>query len=412
VRRRRKKKSIMRWILQSCFWVGFWACFLAVTIGCVAPNGVASRPYGEDLVAHEEAAGMAWSSPGEAFRAGPPAAKMMAQQDAPMESEPVAASAGLERQIIYTAMLRLVVVSVADASNSVLALAKQAGGYLAESDAYSVTVRVPAAKFEPLLAQFEKLGEVVDRNVRASDVTEQMVELDIRLDNARRARERLIAHLEKSEKMEDTLKIEAELARVTLEIERIEGQLRFLRSQVAMSTIRVELNSRSPGRKPTDGLAVPFEWIGRLGDGLIAGAVEGLPRRPNFLTRGPSFEPPAEFLRYYSSDDLVEAMNADGVRIKVQRHSNYDSGAIAFWSKLARQALVESRSLAVSSESDLGDDRALLVGTRDVAGQRYGYLLLLARTPKRLYTFEAWGPAEMFDAQRGALEKSAKSLKR
>jgi hypothetical protein len=395
----------MRWILL--------ACFLVMTAGCVAANGAHWREGAESMAAPGEAADMRGFEPApmeDSFSAGAPAAKMMAREAAP-DSEPVAASSGVERQVIYTAMLRLVVVSVADASNSVLALAKKAGGYLSESDAYSVTVRVPAAQFEPLLEQFARLGEVVDRNVRASDVTEQMVELDIRLDNARRARERLIAHLEKSEKMEDTLKIEAELARVTLEIERIEGQLRFLRSQVAMSTIRVELNSRTPGRQPADGLAVPFKWIARLGDGLIAGAVEGQPRKPNFLTRGPSFEPPAEFLRYYSSDELVEAMNADGLRIKVQRHSNFDSGAIAFWSKLARQSLVETRSLAVSAERDLGDDRTLLAGTRDVAGQSYSYLLLLARTPKRVYSFEAWGPTETFEAQRAALEKSAKSLK-
>jgi len=317
----------------------------------------------------------------------------------------------VERQVIYSAGLEIVVVSLRDAIDAVLAQARQAGGYMQARDSNSVTVRVPADKFESVLAACEKLGEVTGRSVAADDVTEQVLELELRLDNARRTRDRLVAHLEKSEKIEDTLKIEAELARVTLEIERFEGQLRLLRSRIALSTISVTFNSRGPQRSGREGLVVPFEWIGRLGDGLVAGAVESLPLKPNILTSGPSFKAPPEFLRYYSSDSLLEAMDASGVRIKIKRQPNFDQGPLTFWSKLARQALVEGRALAVMDERTLDGDRALIVGSRDVTGERYGYLLLIARTPKRLWTFEAWGPAAAFDAQRAALEASALSLK-
>ena len=118
------------------------------------------------------------------------------------------------RQVIYSAALRVVVVSNSDAVRLIQGYAEQAGGYLQESDARSITVRVPADKFEAVLARVATLGEVVERVVKASDVTEQMLDLVIRLDNARRTRDRLLAHLAKSEKIEDTLKIEAELSRV------------------------------------------------------------------------------------------------------------------------------------------------------------------------------------------------------
>lgn len=380
-------------------------CIVAWVVGCTAQGNFGEAELGDDTYA-----GAAISAaPGEGFVAADSRRSADAANAPSADRTPQANS---DRQVIYSAALRMVVVSVRDASNQVLSLAKQAGGHLQRSDSNSITVRVPAAQFEAVLGQIEKLGEIVDRNVDASDVTEQVLELEIRLDNAKRARERLLVHLEKSQKVEDTLKIETELARVTLEIERIEGLLRSLRSQVALSTIQVTLNSRTPQGGPSDGLAIPFEWVGRLGNGLLAGAVESLPRKPNLLTRGPSFTPPREFLRYFSNDDLVEAMNAEGVRIKVQRHTNFDSGALAFWSKLARQAVVEGRSVAVASEREVGDDRALLLGSRDVGGVRHGYLLLLARTPSRVYSFEAWGPASAFDPLREALEKSALSLQR
>ncbi|MEO6710714.1 MAG: DUF4349 domain-containing protein [Planctomycetota bacterium] len=315
--------------------------------------------------------------------------------------------------MIYSASLRLVVVSAPETMKSIQTLAEKAGGHLQESDARSITIRVPAAAFDATIAQIADLGEVVDRSIKASDITEQMLDLNIRLDNARRTRERLLEHLAKSQKIEDTLKIEQELSRVSGDIEQMEGRLRYLQSQIDMSTIRVELNTNSPqSRGPAAGLGLPFEWIDRLGDGLVAGSVESMPRKANVFSRGPRFDPPKDFIRYYSSSELVEAMSADGLRIKIQKQENYDKGALSFWGKLARKSLAHSRMLVISEERDLGEDRAMLVGSRLVSGELSGYMIVLARTKDHVYSFEAWGPKAAFDRQLEALVASAKSLRR
>jgi hypothetical protein len=318
-----------------------------------------------------------------------------------------------ERQVIYSAALRLVVVSARETFSSIQVIAKDAGGHLQESDARSITIRVPAETFERVIARISALGELADSSIRASDVTEEMLDLGIRLDNARKARERLLEHLAKSDKVEDTLKIELELTRVTGEIERLEGRLRFMQSQIAMSTIRVELNTTAPERAGSgNGLELPFEWIGRLGDGLLAGTVQAMPKKPRLFSGGPRFDPPAEFVRYFGSGNLVEAMSADDLRLKVQEQENFDEGALAFWSQLARRSLVQSRGVAIAEEQDLGEDRMLIRGTREVAGQPFGYLLVLARTKRSVYTFEAWGPKGAFDRRVTDLVESAKSLRR
>ncbi|MBM3991018.1 MAG: DUF4349 domain-containing protein [Planctomycetes bacterium] len=329
----------------------------------------------------------------------------------PAPSEAAAAVPKDARQVIYSATLSIVVLSPALAQASVKSFAEALGGWMSESDARAITVRVPAAQFEPLLERIGQLGEVVDRSVRAEDITETLVELDLRIDNARRARERLLAHLERSEKMEDTLRIEAELARVTVELEALEGRARYLRSQVAMSTIRVAFD-RSPSAPRGEGPLLPFDWIARLGNALVAGSVEGRPKRPSLFAGGPRFEPPSAFLRYYSDRDTVEAMNADGVRIKVHREDNYDKGALAFWAKLARAELVRSRALVVTAERELGEDRALVAGSREVAGVLHDYLLVIARTKDDVYSFEAWGPRELFAPLAAEIEASALSLRR
>jgi len=378
------------------------------SLGCSLPAGAAGRSLEAPA---EEQAGFAVDSYDDTAR-GFPSSGFVVANPAPAAAPQVEQRPEQTvRHVIYSATVRLVVVDAAGTARSVQRFAEELGGHLQESDARSVTVRVPSKDFEGLLARIEQLGEVVDRNVRASDVTEQVIELEIRLDNAKRTRERLVEHLSASTKMEDTLKIEAELARVTAEIELIEGKLRFLRSQIAMSTIRVELNLPNRAR-PVDVLGLPFAWVENLGDGLLAGAVESRPRKPGLFSRGPRFDPPAGFLRYYHDTDEAEAMDGEGLRIKVQQHDNYDGGPLAFWTKLARRALVHNRSLAIVEERDLGDDRSLIHGEREVAGVRQGYLLVLARNKDDVYAFETWGPKEHFDARYEDLVKSAKSLQR
>jgi hypothetical protein len=340
----------------------------------------------------------------------PEAAPAREQLQAPIPvPNPKPEDPATQRQVIYSAVLRLVVVSARETHAAITNLAKQAGGYLQESDARSITIRVPADAFEGVVAKVAGLGEVLDSNIRAADVTEEMLDLGIRLDNAKKARERLLEHLANSVKIEDTLKIEAELTRVTGEIEQIEGRLRFMHSQISMSTIRVELNTNEPQRAGT-GLDLPFDWVERLGDGLVAGTVKSMPKKPQFFSRGPSFDPPAEFVRYYTSKNMVEAMNAAGVRIKLQVQDNFDEGALGFWSTLARKALVQSRSLAVTESRDLSEGRALIRGTRAVGSQTFGYLLVITRTKSNVYTFEAWGPDDAFSPLVPKLVESAKSL--
>ncbi|MBY0400210.1 hypothetical protein K2X89_07940, partial [Myxococcota bacterium] len=99
-------------------------------------------------------------------------------------------------------------------------------------------------------------------------------------------------------------------------------------------------------------------------------------------------------------------------RIKVREQPNHDAGALAFWKDLAREGLVRTRGLAVAEERGLGDDRALLVGTREIGKQKLGYMLVLTRTKRAVYTFEAWGPEDVFKAHAAALEASAKTLRR
>jgi hypothetical protein len=317
------------------------------------------------------------------------------------------------RQVIYSAAFKVVVADVAGTLAAIRDQAEKLGGYLAEVNGAAITVRVPVGRFADAVAFVERVGDVVDRQLRAQDVTEELRDLDITLDNNEKLRQRLQALLDKAERVEDVLKIEAELTRVTGEIEQTKGRLRYLNAQVAMSTVRVELNSPVPQQYPGGGggQSLPFDWVGELGAGLVEGQVRQTVKRAGVFGRGPKFRPPAGFVRYYEDDGEAEAMDAGDLRLRVVRRRNVDKAGLAFWSRLARKTLVENRSLAVTAEEGGadGDGFYLLRGTRDVGGKPVGYLLSIERGDRAVVVFEAWGPLESFDANLDAIRASALS---
>ena len=106
----------------------------------------------------------------------------------------------------------------------------------------TITVRVPAAQWEPFLKWVGTQGEVESLNVQGTDVTAQWVDLDARLNNARHTEAQLTALLARqSDSLDHVLSVERELSRV-----REEAQRRSLDAQVAMSTLTLSARVETP----------------------------------------------------------------------------------------------------------------------------------------------------------------------
>ncbi|MGA2496851.1 MAG: DUF4349 domain-containing protein [Tepidisphaeraceae bacterium] len=327
------------------------------------------------------------------------------------KAAPVENPAG-QRVVIYSGVIGLVVSDVARTLEVVRTQAVSLGGYMQEMDGASITVRVPADRFTEVVEWVAKLGEVTEKRIKSQDVTEEMRDLRIRLDNAEQTRKRLLALLEKSAKVEDTLKIETELERVTQTIELLKGKLQALTSEVAFSTLKVQVNSPLPQRQMV--AQIPFEWVRQLGEGVVSGMAAQQAQSSSRDRREIRFDAPKSYIRYYDRDDTSESMSADGVIIKIQKQDNYKGGDLEFWSAMARRVLVESRAVAFERNETIkvqGDKPARLVsGTRDLAGQKSGYLLAIVVLEEKVYAFEAWGPLAAFEKDRAVIEASVKSL--
>jgi Domain of unknown function (DUF4349) len=168
--------------------------------------------------------------------------------------------------LIYQANIWLAVYEVTHVQEAVVQAARELGGYLSSMDDQSVTVRIPARRFQDGLGRVERLGDVTHRDVQATDVSEEFRDLEARLRNAEVVRERLEALLEQAVNVEEALAVHAQLTAITEAIERFKGRLRFLQDRVAFSTITVHFQPR-PRDVDTepDSFRLPFYWLDELG---------------------------------------------------------------------------------------------------------------------------------------------------
>lgn len=168
------------------------------------------------------------------------------------------------RVVIYNAAFRVVVPEIEASIKKAEALAAELKGWVQGIEGDSISVRVPAARFHDAVSRVEGMGRVAHREVKAADVTEEYVDLEARLKNARAVRERLLALLEKAEDVKAALEVEKELMRVGEEIERIEAKLALLKNRVAYSTISITFERVYRAAPTPQLMKLPFQWLKEL----------------------------------------------------------------------------------------------------------------------------------------------------
>jgi hypothetical protein len=197
-----------------------------------------------------------------------------------------------QQKIIYTASARAQVENLDTALARITRLVIQNGGFLSSQHrsnstyehAAQLTIRLPAGKLEGALAFLPQISAQIDyQNLDSRDVTAQWLDLETRLQTKRDVRDRYIDILRnRAQKVEDILNAEDKIRVITEEIESKEGQLRYLRDQVSLSTLTLELYetveyrdtgetyTRSFGSKLVASLAYGWELVQDLLLGTIA----------------------------------------------------------------------------------------------------------------------------------------------
>ena len=152
------------------------------------------------------------------------------------------------RQVSLTAEIDVATSDVATAASKARRIATSAGGELFGEDSINgenanatLTLKVPPDRLDQVLDDIGRLGNEKRRQLKADDVSQQVVDLASRIATDEVSVNRLRDFLAKATSTADVATLESELTRRETELETLRGQQRTLEGQVAMATIRVTL---------------------------------------------------------------------------------------------------------------------------------------------------------------------------
>lgn len=152
------------------------------------------------------------------------------------------------------ARISIEVEKVPEAAAALRDLAKKHGGQVVSdnvsadsgSSSASFTLRVPAQGSEAFLNALDALGGIRSRQITARDIGKQYHDAQIYLRNLELTLKRYEEILEKAQDVKAILEIEREMTRIRAEIDKVKGDLRWMKDRAARATVYVTLYTSRP----------------------------------------------------------------------------------------------------------------------------------------------------------------------
>ena len=173
-------------------------------------------------------------------------------QNAPLTDEAQTSIVPQNRVIVRTVDMGIIVLNVAGSTDEIVGMTRRYGGWVVSSDRSrkhqaSLSVRVPAESLDEFVLALRQASDKVEYETSNSqDVTDEFVDNQARLNGLRSTEARLLVFLEQAVNIEEALNVQAELARIQLEMEEIQGRLRFLSETAAYSLVNLTMTTK-PG---------------------------------------------------------------------------------------------------------------------------------------------------------------------
>lgn len=156
-----------------------------------------------------------------------------------------------QRKIIRTGEVKFKVKDLEKSANVIQALTQKCDGFISSMNQNNssylasnvLAVRVPINQFDYFLFKIKEEALYADYvRVNAEDVTEEFIDIENRLKTKKEVQRRYVEILQnKAKTVEDVLSAEEKIRVIQEEIESREGRLRYLKDNIAMSTIHIEM---------------------------------------------------------------------------------------------------------------------------------------------------------------------------
>ena len=200
-------------------------------------------------------------------------------------------------RIVRTATLRIVATDFSGVRSAIDRILQDSGGFVGSitaSDRPGATrsirgdLRIPSGRFDGALAALRALGRVTEDSQNAEDVTSTVVDLDVRVSNARATEKRLSEVLQnRTGRLSDVLEVEREIMRVRTEIEQMESQRKLLDGRIEYATLTLEVNEERRASVNLGPIPVPTRLGQAIADGVESAAMSLLGAVLLILRGGP-----------------------------------------------------------------------------------------------------------------------------
>ncbi|WP_078591789.1 DUF4349 domain-containing protein [Streptomyces megasporus] len=177
--------------------------------------------------------------------------------------------------IVRTASLTVTAKDVPDALAKARAAVESAGGYVADEstdrdsegrERSRVRLRVPPREYEDVLDELAGLGKLVERKVSAKDVTDEVVDVESRIETQRASVARVRKLMDQATRLSDVVTLESELSTRQADLEALQARLKSLEERTGMATVTLSLHEpdgepvREGDDEPSFGDALAAGW--------------------------------------------------------------------------------------------------------------------------------------------------------
>lgn len=106
----------------------------------------------------------------------------------------------------------------------------------------NIIIRIPNEDFMPFIDDISQGVNYFDRKeISSQDITEEYIDVEARMNAKKKLEQRYLQLLTRAMKVSEIIEIEKQLAAVREEIEAKEGQLRYMKNKISMSTVTLEM---------------------------------------------------------------------------------------------------------------------------------------------------------------------------
>ena len=164
-----------------------------------------------------------------------------------------------DRKVVRNSNLSLVVKDVRDAMDKIEQETTIKKGYMVNSNinrpeegaSGTIEIRIPSTELKPFLNFLRTLSiKVVSESVTGSDITDQYVDIQARLDILSRNKTTYMAILDKATTIDEIMRVQTQIFSLQNQIDSYQGQLKYMEGVSSSSLITVYLS--------TDELSLPY----------------------------------------------------------------------------------------------------------------------------------------------------------